>query len=123
MSHSVGNSPVESFICCDVVNGTQSHATLEPHVVRGTTSVQDSVCVHLEPSHALGFNRILKLMKWFRKLISNHEVPVQFCHLATLLCLGIVMAQDTWNSFSSEEVPVDIMKIRFFLHSTEVWAV
>ena len=110
MLHSVGNLPVESFIGCDVVDVAQPLSSLKPKLVWSTTSVQNSVNMHLDPADTLRFNRVLVLVVWLRKFITNHELPVELCDSSILLGFGVVPAKNTWHTFISEEVPVNVSR-------------
>ena len=116
----VGNLPVQSFIGRVVVNIRQPLTSMEPKLVWGSTSVQNSVNVHLEPADALGFNRVLVLAMWFRKFITNIVRLMQFHHGGTLLGFGVVSVKNTGHTFIPKEIPVNIMGISFFLHATDV---
>ena len=120
MPFGVGNFPIQSFIGCVVVNISQPFTSMEPKLVWSSPSVQNSVNMHLDPVDALRFNRVLVLVVWLRKLITNHELPVQLHHGSILLGFGVVTPQDTWNAFRSQEVTIDIMKTSLLLHAMDV---
>ncbi len=101
MSLGVGNVPVESFIGCVVVNVTKPFTSLEPKLVWSSTSVQNSVNVHLEPVDALRFDRVLVLVMWLRKFITNHVHPMQLHDGGTLLGFGVVSVENTWAHLHS----------------------
>ena len=120
MTFGVGNIPVQGFIGGVVVNITQPFTSMEPKLVRGSTSVQNSVNVHLEPADALRFDRVLVLAMWFRKFIANIVGPMQLRDGGTLLSFGVVSVKDTWHTFIPKEISMNIIKIRLFLHAIDV---
>ena len=120
MSHSVGNLPVESFIGCDVMDVPWPLSSLKPKLVWSTTPVQNHVTMHLDPVDSFRFNRVLMLVVWLKKFITNHELPVQLCDSSTLLGFRVILAENTGHTFISEEVPVNVTEICFFPHATDV---
>ena len=120
MAFGVGNVPVQGFIRGVVVNVTWPFTSLEPKLVRSSTSIQNSVNVHLEPVDALRFNRVLLLVMRLRKFITNIVGSMQLHDGGTLLSFGVVLVENTWHTFISKEVPVNVMEISFFPHAMDV---
>ena len=93
---------------------------MEPQLVRGSTSVQYSVNVHLKPADALGFDRVLVLVVRLRKFITNIVCVMQLHDGGTLLSFGVVSVENTWHTLIPKEISMNIKKIRLFLHAMDV---
>ena len=119
MTFGVRNVPVQGFIGGVVVNVTWPFTSLEPKLVRSSTSVQNSVNVHLEPADALRFDRVLMLVVRLRKFIMNIVGSMQLHDGGTLLSFGVVLVENTWHTFIPKEISMNIIKIRLFLHATD----